>query len=226
MDNVVFLAGQPIIQCPNSEDWTPTSEFIYMFDDESQWKYRAWGALIRQASFMVGDNHQDLMDIAQRARQNAAILTTSLMGTGNIEWSDCQSYSRPNNVDAVRCTLTLPEELDVAALSLACSRPNCTLQIVSTDPVVVEYRPNYPDSFTSEPVGDSVDLADDALLTDGFSTQTFLADMTFTDSENSLLETAAQTSQQAGVGDATRYLSVQSFVSIEPIATPIAEEVF
>eukprot|EP00455_Lapot_gusevi_P050509 TRINITY_DN7329_c0_g1_i2.p1 TRINITY_DN7329_c0_g1~~TRINITY_DN7329_c0_g1_i2.p1 ORF type:complete len:150 (-),score=32.65 TRINITY_DN7329_c0_g1_i2:91-540(-) len=149
------------------------------------------------------------------------------MSSGSIEWRDCQSYSRPNSVDAVRCTLTLSEALDVSALSLACSRPNCTLEIVSNDPVIVEYRPNYPASFTSEPVGDSVDLADDALLTDGFSTQTFVADMTFTNSENSLLETAAQTGQQAGVGDVIRYISVQSFVSIKPIAVQnVAEEVF
>eukprot|EP00455_Lapot_gusevi_P018419 TRINITY_DN2004_c0_g1_i4.p1 TRINITY_DN2004_c0_g1~~TRINITY_DN2004_c0_g1_i4.p1 ORF type:complete len:181 (-),score=21.57 TRINITY_DN2004_c0_g1_i4:66-608(-) len=166
---------------------------------------------------MVSNNASDLMLVAQRARETTYTLSSSPALSGTTSWTNCVSQSRPTNVDAVRCKLTLSRDLDVSALALACSRPNCTIQVVATTPTVtIEYRPNYPASFTSEPVGASINVNDDAFLTDGFSTLTFLANMTFTEAPTTLLETSGQVVQQADVnmGDCMRYRSLESFSSI------------
>eukprot|EP00455_Lapot_gusevi_P011611 TRINITY_DN1537_c0_g1_i1.p1 TRINITY_DN1537_c0_g1~~TRINITY_DN1537_c0_g1_i1.p1 ORF type:complete len:297 (-),score=91.42 TRINITY_DN1537_c0_g1_i1:81-971(-) len=225
-DNIVFLAGHPILRCPNSEDWSATSEFIYMFDDASQWQHRAWGAVVRSAAFMVSDNATALISVAQRARQTAPVVTTSPMGVGSTTWGSCVSVSRPSYVDAVRCSVTLSGGVDVGALSLGCSRPGCSLQAISTSPVVVEYRPNYPDWFNSEPVGASVGVNDDALLTDGFSTLQFNADMTFNDGGAVLLQTSEEIGQQGGmdVTDCHKYMSLETFKSVQPYVPDVSNE--
>eukprot|EP00455_Lapot_gusevi_P032440 TRINITY_DN3538_c0_g1_i17.p1 TRINITY_DN3538_c0_g1~~TRINITY_DN3538_c0_g1_i17.p1 ORF type:complete len:613 (-),score=148.94 TRINITY_DN3538_c0_g1_i17:125-1963(-) len=219
VDTVVYLAGYPIINCPTTESWTPTSESIFMFDDPTQWRHRPWGALIRSASFLVSDNRDQLVTVAQRALGGGLYRPAGLT-TGSTEWYNCKATipTLASTVEAVRCNIRLTGDIDPMALTLACSRPGCTLQTVSHYPLVVEYRPNYPVSFKSEPADDLVILNDDAILSDGFSLQTFVAKMTFKSDPTFFLETDEQVGQQdsTDVTDLRRYMSYESFVSIAP----------
>eukprot|EP00455_Lapot_gusevi_P040692 TRINITY_DN4629_c0_g1_i2.p1 TRINITY_DN4629_c0_g1~~TRINITY_DN4629_c0_g1_i2.p1 ORF type:complete len:1495 (-),score=424.64 TRINITY_DN4629_c0_g1_i2:100-4065(-) len=231
VNSTLFLGGHEILSCPTPESWTrPAAEFIQFFDDPSQWRYQTLPAYVKHASFFESPTRdglvttvRNMVDPFQDWRSQAAPIQPS-------QWTNCTDVSVGDRLVSLRCQVAVPAPLDINCLSLACSRPNCTVRIVSEAPLIVEYRPNYPDQFNSESVGTSIDLPDVAYLTDGFSLHKFQADMKFRSAPtNARLELAQATTQHdaAEVGDLFKYMLKQSFCCIRPaVAIQIEEELF
>eukprot|EP00455_Lapot_gusevi_P041804 TRINITY_DN488_c0_g1_i4.p1 TRINITY_DN488_c0_g1~~TRINITY_DN488_c0_g1_i4.p1 ORF type:complete len:625 (+),score=104.07 TRINITY_DN488_c0_g1_i4:168-1877(+) len=213
-DNIIFLNGSPVLRCPTSESWTPLAGKIQFLDDNSQWQYQPLGAIVRSASFMESHIYQDLVTVAQMAAKPTLNYTSTPETLVSTSWSNCYAITNASKISAVRCNVSL-SGLDVGALSLACSRPGCAIEIISQSPVVVEYRPNYPRQFKSEDVGSFVQLVDDAWLTDGFSSYRFQANMDFTQQSSNLevLEEVDNTGALQ-VGDSFKYMCVERFLNI------------
>eukprot|EP00455_Lapot_gusevi_P028350 TRINITY_DN3021_c0_g1_i14.p1 TRINITY_DN3021_c0_g1~~TRINITY_DN3021_c0_g1_i14.p1 ORF type:complete len:304 (+),score=74.72 TRINITY_DN3021_c0_g1_i14:415-1326(+) len=227
-DSVLYVAGYPVMTCPTIESWSPPSiEYIRLFDDDSQWRYDPLPAYIRHASYYEGPNFNDLATVVQKLRDpNIQFKFQSLL-TGSTTWSQCVPTVSGGQVQSLRCTINLSGGATVGALALACSRPGCSIQLISQSPPVVEYRPNYPQKFVSENAGSSVALGDVAYLTDGFSIQRFQADMTFTGTASYLEVEEKSTETETGMvelRDSFSYKLVQAYCCIRPVYDFVIDE--
>eukprot|EP00455_Lapot_gusevi_P041801 TRINITY_DN488_c0_g1_i1.p1 TRINITY_DN488_c0_g1~~TRINITY_DN488_c0_g1_i1.p1 ORF type:complete len:264 (+),score=59.81 TRINITY_DN488_c0_g1_i1:82-873(+) len=214
-DSLVFLNGSPVLRCPMPESWSPITEKIQFLDDNSQWQYQPLGAIVSAASFMESHIYQDLVTVAQMAAKPTFNYTSTPETPVSTSWSNCYPITNASKIAAIRCNVSL-SGLDVGALSLACSRPGCAIEIISQSPVVVEYRPNYPRQFKSEDVGSFVQLVDDAWLTDGFSSYRFKANMDFTQQSSNLeLLDELDDSGTLQVADSYKYMCLERFLNID-----------
>eukprot|EP00455_Lapot_gusevi_P028360 TRINITY_DN3021_c0_g1_i9.p1 TRINITY_DN3021_c0_g1~~TRINITY_DN3021_c0_g1_i9.p1 ORF type:complete len:685 (+),score=113.37 TRINITY_DN3021_c0_g1_i9:130-2184(+) len=226
VDSVLYIAGHAVLSCPTSENWTPpASDYIRLFDDDSQWRFDPLPAYVRHASYYEGANFNDLFTVVQKLRDPNVEFTLRPPMTGSTTWTNCQPTTSGGQVQSLRCNVVLSGDVTVGSLALACSRLGCSIQLVAQNPPIIEYKPNYPSNFVSENAGGYLALPDVAYLTDGFTIQRFQADMTFTGTASYLeVEEQSTESETAQVGDTYSYMLRQAFCCIRLVFSFVIEE--
>eukprot|EP00455_Lapot_gusevi_P047718 TRINITY_DN649_c0_g1_i3.p1 TRINITY_DN649_c0_g1~~TRINITY_DN649_c0_g1_i3.p1 ORF type:complete len:350 (+),score=107.06 TRINITY_DN649_c0_g1_i3:361-1410(+) len=243
----VYLNGSEVLACEMETSFKFDLEYVQLFDDDAQWRFLAAQVDVYGAFFYRAWDVQPLVRQANKAQAvTAVVYQADAAPSVTTRWFDCESTRNETRglTESMKCRVEIKSQsgsLSAGSLSLGCSRPDCTVQIVSGGNVekgewpIVEYRPNYPDNFVSEDVGGNRKLKDKGFLTDGFSFFNFSTDMTFTSQvlpDESMLETGAEETMQAetnaetGVGDIRRYMCVDSKPRIQPIVSYYSEDVF
>eukprot|EP00455_Lapot_gusevi_P011759 TRINITY_DN1548_c0_g1_i4.p1 TRINITY_DN1548_c0_g1~~TRINITY_DN1548_c0_g1_i4.p1 ORF type:complete len:353 (+),score=90.68 TRINITY_DN1548_c0_g1_i4:53-1060(+) len=217
---ILFLDGVPLFTVPYV--WSPadSSPNLYLFADPNFWQYRVpsigyltRGAGVRMylvAIYAANDITRLRQIIATKwdymAKFDNSIPAIQVPANLRTTWGNCKFYRNANTnlLYALSCRVTPSAQVPVDALSLSCSRPNCTIQFIlpkdvdlpgklpTADSYDFVYKPNFPATFTSENVGSSQKVTDPSFISDGFQTRMVSFDLGFVqDGTSSKLQTDA-----------------------------------
>eukprot|EP00455_Lapot_gusevi_P041889 TRINITY_DN4907_c0_g2_i11.p1 TRINITY_DN4907_c0_g2~~TRINITY_DN4907_c0_g2_i11.p1 ORF type:complete len:430 (-),score=91.44 TRINITY_DN4907_c0_g2_i11:112-1401(-) len=186
----LFVDGQLISHLVRDQWWSManTGQSVNFFYDPNFWMYQPLPASLLRASLVGAQNYTLIREIAARK----AILTAKFQGDSTqivkvpaitTVWRGCKLIRGTGvHYEGLVCSvlarqngthLTLPRDV----FSLGCSRPGCSISFLPNQARIADqyrfiYRPNYPEGFVSENVGDPALFQDPARLTDGFKTVT------------------------------------------------------
>eukprot|EP00455_Lapot_gusevi_P056060 TRINITY_DN9221_c0_g1_i4.p1 TRINITY_DN9221_c0_g1~~TRINITY_DN9221_c0_g1_i4.p1 ORF type:complete len:433 (-),score=70.69 TRINITY_DN9221_c0_g1_i4:44-1342(-) len=212
----VYIDGQLTFDIAREKSWSfiNTGESVSFFYDPHFWMYAPLPASLIRASVIGSDNLDRIKEIAtRRVLGNWEFQgdADSIEKVPELEtvWSDCTAIGTGKFYEGVECTLTAKQNGETLTVpqdvfSLGCSRPRCTISFSPNQPKLADryrfvYRPNYPDEFVSENVGDPERFPDPARITDGFTTQTISFQLKFSpvvENENGEDEQATEESQE------------------------------
>eukprot|EP00455_Lapot_gusevi_P011760 TRINITY_DN1548_c0_g1_i5.p1 TRINITY_DN1548_c0_g1~~TRINITY_DN1548_c0_g1_i5.p1 ORF type:complete len:347 (+),score=81.93 TRINITY_DN1548_c0_g1_i5:53-1042(+) len=215
---VLFVNKQQVFTVPYV--WSPadSSPNLYIFADPNFWQYRvpsigfltrSAGMFMRYVGIYASNNDKRLRDIATDEGRvyRHDISAVQVPDDLRTKWSNCKFYRNTNTslLYALSCRVTPSAQVPVDALSLSCSRPNCTIQFIlpkdvdlpgklpTADSYDFVYKPNFPATFTSENVGSSQTVTDPSFISDSFQTKMVSFDLGFVqDDVSSKLQTDAR----------------------------------
>eukprot|EP00455_Lapot_gusevi_P041887 TRINITY_DN4907_c0_g2_i1.p1 TRINITY_DN4907_c0_g2~~TRINITY_DN4907_c0_g2_i1.p1 ORF type:complete len:993 (-),score=158.50 TRINITY_DN4907_c0_g2_i1:25-3003(-) len=253
----LFVDGQLISHLVRDQWWSManTGQSVNFFYDPNFWMYQPLPASLLRASLVGAQNYTLIREIAARK----AILTAKFQGDSTqivkvpaitTVWRGCKLIRGTGvHYEGLVCSvlarqngthLTLPRDV----FSLGCSRPGCSISFLPNQARIADqyrfiYRPNYPEGFVSENVGDPALFQDPARLTDGFKTETVSFGLKFTPEDTT--DTEDQDNQdsnhhdgtnllQVGIADVAKYRCTQSCCvrvgSIEVRTDSLTDEIF